>query len=145
MNPRSVSKNNVDAARRRTVLLVDDDPDFLVQQKMAIEAAGYGVVSASTEQEARCALEQRRPDLAVLDVMMEHVDSGFVLSHQFKKAKPAMPVILISSVMSETGLDFDAATAEERSWLKADVMLAKPVRCEQLVREIDRLLPVENA
>ncbi len=37
-------------------------------------------------------------------------------------------------------MDFDAATDEERSWIKADAMLAKPIRFEQLKREIDRLL-----
>ena len=43
-----------------------------------------------------------------------------------------MPVILVTAVASETGLDFDAATAEERGWIKADAVLDKPVRFEQL-------------
>ncbi|HQA00466.1 MAG TPA: response regulator, partial [Phycisphaerae bacterium] len=79
-------------------------------------------------------------DLAVLDVMMEKMDGGFVLSHRIKKNDPSIPVILITSVSSETGIDFDTATAEERSWVKADALLSKPVRFEQLTREIDRLL-----
>jgi CheY-like chemotaxis protein len=129
------------SAPRGTVLLVDDDADFLAQQKLALENAGFTVLCAGSEEEARGVMDQHRPDVAVLDIMMEHMDSGFVLSHDLKKARPDMPVILVSSVMSETGLDFDTATAEERSWLKADAMLAKPVRCEQLTSEIDRLLP----
>ncbi len=56
-----------------------------------------------------------------------------------KKKYPGMPVVLVTAVTSETGLEFDAATDEERSWVKADALLAKPVRFEQLKREIERL------
>ena len=124
----------------KTILLVDDDPDFLAQQKAMLEAAGFCVLTAEGQEQARSIMNEKKPDLAVLDVMMEQADAGFVLAHQLKKVNPKMPVILISSVISETGLDFDTATTEERSWIKADAMLAKPVRFEQLTREIDRLL-----
>ncbi|HOQ87004.1 MAG TPA: response regulator [Phycisphaerae bacterium] len=125
---------------RKTVLLVDDDPDFLMQQKVLLEQAGYNVLPAQGEAAAEEVLREHRPDLAVLDVMMEKMDGGFVLSHRIKKNDPSIPVILITSVSSETGIDFDTATAEERSWVKADALLSKPVRFEQLTREIDRLL-----
>ncbi len=125
---------------RKTVLLVDDDQDFLAQQQSMLEAAGFDVFPAQTPDQAENVLKEHRPDLAVLDVMMERKDAGFVLSHRIKKADPSIPIILVSSVTSETGLDFDTATAEERSWIKADAMLAKPVLFEQLTREIGRLL-----
>ena len=125
---------------RKTVLLVDDDSDFLLQQKAMLEQAGFTVLQAESEAAAEALLNEHRPDLAVLDVMMEKMDAGFVLSHRIKKSDPSIPVILITSVSSETGLDFDTATDEERSWIKADALLAKPVRFEQLTREINRLL-----
>lgn len=125
---------------RKTVLLVDDDADFLLQQKVMLEQAGFDVMQAEGEAAAEELLKQRRPDLAVLDVMMEKMDAGFVLSHRIKKVDPSIPVILITSVCSETGIDFDTATPEERSWIKADALLTKPVRFEQLTREINRLL-----
>ena len=53
---------------------------------------------------------------------------------------PFLPVILATGMVSETGIEFDAATAEERSWIKADTVLNKPLRYEQLKKEIDRLL-----
>ena len=46
----------------------------------------------------------------------------------------------VTGVASETGIDFDASTKEERSWIKADVVLDKPIRFEQLEREIHRLV-----
>lgn len=122
------------------VLVVDDDEDFLLQQKLQLEAAGFTVRTAGSEDEAQAQLEQR-PDLCVLDLMMEHTDSGFTLCHRIKQRYPGVPVVMITAVTAETGLEFDSYTAEERSWVKADAMLAKPVRFEQLLREIERLLP----
>jgi CheY-like chemotaxis protein len=123
-----------------TVLLVDDDSDFLFQQRLQLEAAGFQVVAAEGQVKAAEILAQQRPDLAVVDVMMEDPDAGFMLCHRIRKKDPSIPIILVTSVNSETGLDFDMATEEERSWIKADALLAKPIRFEQLKGEIDRLL-----
>jgi two-component system, OmpR family, response regulator len=125
---------------KKTVLLVDDDEDFLFQNKFQLEKMGFSVESASTQDEARQILSRIRPDLAVLDLMMDRMDAGFVLSYLIKKKDPTIPVILVTAVTSETGLEFDSATDEEKNWVKADVVLAKPVRFEQLEREIHRLL-----
>lgn len=125
---------------RKTVLLVDDDSDFLFQQRLQLESAGFHVVSAANSVEAAQLLEQRRPDLAVVDVMMENPDAGFTLCYHIRKRDPSIPVILVTSVNSETGMEFNTATELERSWIKADALLAKPVRFEQLRGEIDRLL-----
>ena len=84
-------------------------------------------------------LARQRPDLAVIDVMMESPDAGFTLCHHIRKLDPAIPVILVTSVNSETGLDFTLSTDEQRSWIKADALLSKPIRFEQLQREIDRV------
>jgi CheY-like chemotaxis protein len=120
---------------------VDDDPDLLLQFTINLEKAGYRVVTASSEKEARQALADHSPDAAVLDLMMENMDSGFVLAHHIKKAtNPPIPVIMVTGVTRETGMAFDASTAEERSWIKADAFLAKPIRFEQLLKELTRLL-----
>jgi two-component system, OmpR family, response regulator len=125
---------------KQIALIVDDDEDFLFQLKLQLESAGFTVIAAESEEEATEFLKDTRPDIAVIDLMMEHRDSGFVLSHHIKKIDPRIPVILVTAVTIETGLEFDAATAEERAWVKADVIMAKPVRQEQLLREINRLL-----
>jgi len=79
-------------------------------------------------------------DLAILDLMMENPDSGFVLGYRVRRSRPGTPVLLVTGVTGETGLEFDAATAEERRWVPADAVLPKPVRYEQLKSEVDRLL-----
>jgi CheY-like chemotaxis protein len=124
----------------KTILVVDDDYDFREQMKLQLQAAGFTVLEAEGEAEARRVLATTRPDLAVVDLMMEHSDAGFALSHHIKRLDATIFVILVTAVTAETGITFDAATDEERSWVKADALLAKPVRFEQLRREIDRLL-----
>jgi CheY-like chemotaxis protein len=122
------------------VLIVDDDEDFLLQQQTQLQAAGYDVVAAQGQAEAENVLETTKPDIAVLDLMMEHADGGFALCYHIKQNLPNVPVILVTGVAQETGLEFDASTDEERAWIKADVVLAKPIRFEQLTREMTRLL-----
>ncbi|MCF7855259.1 MAG: response regulator [Candidatus Pacebacteria bacterium] len=123
-----------------TILVVDDDADFLEQQKITLESAGYEVWTADSQKEAEELLEKQCPDAAVVDLMMEEADGGFALCYHIKQKHPDLPVIIVTAVASEAGLDFDAATDEERSWVKADAMLAKPVRPEQLYKELQRLL-----
>lgn len=130
-------KDNTD---RATILIVDDDPDFRLQLQMQLEAAGYGVLAADGEEAAARVLALSSPDLAVVDLMMENMDGGFRLCHRIKKQERPIPVILVTAVTGETGLEFDVTTDEERSWIKADALLDKPVRFEQLRREIERLL-----
>jgi len=122
------------------VLLVEDDQDFLFQQRLQLENAGFRVIAAQSQAEAEEILASTRPDVAVVDVMMEHPDSGFVLCHRIHKKDPTIPVIIVTSVNSETGLDFDVTTQADRRWIHADALLAKPIRFEQLHQEIDRLL-----
>ena len=122
------------------ILVVDDDPDFLEQQKLMLENAGYEAWTAGGQKEAEALLEERQPDAAVVDLMMEHTDGGFALCYRIKKQNPTTPVIIVTAIASETGFDFDAATDEEKGWVKADAMLDKPVRFEQLKKELDRLL-----
>lgn len=124
-----------------TVLVVDDDEDFLFQMEVQLKNAGFKVVTAPGQKAAEELIGNLKPDLVILDLMMEHQDAGFVLAHRFKKADPGVPVILVTAVTSETGLDFEDAAAGERTWIDADAWLAKPVRFEQLQREIERLLP----
>lgn len=128
-----------------SVLLVDDDDDFILQQKLQLERAGFDVLTATGEDDARQTLAQRRPDLAVIDVMMDNPDSGFTLCYHIRKMDPAIPVIIVTSVISQTGLEFDVSNEEHRSWIHADALLAKPIRFEQLKGEINRLLKREDA
>ena len=127
------------------ILLVDDDEDFLFQHRIQLENAGFAVTTATTRAQAETAIASFTPDLAILDLMMEQHDDGFVLSHHLKRAFPGLPIIMVTAVTSETGLVFDPSTAAERAWIGADALLAKPIRFEQLRREIERVLAARKS
>ena len=121
------------------VLVVDDDIDFLEQMTLMLKGHGYDVVAAGSQEDATKLIEEERFDIAVFDLMLENMDGGFVLSHQVKKKDASVPVIMVTNVTGETGMVFEAGKGGSDSWVKADAVLAKPVRYEQLQREIERL------
>jgi len=125
---------------QKKILVVDDDIDMLEQVAMILKAEGYQVIQAQGQKEGEEALLTAIPDLAVLDLMMENMDSGFVLCHHVKRLFPETPVILLTAVKATTGLDFHPQSDDAASWVKADVIMDKPVRPEQLKQEVRRLL-----
>jgi DNA-binding NtrC family response regulator len=125
---------------KKTILLVDDDSDYLYQKKIELEEEGFKVVTAESKKKAHEALEKNKPDIVIVDLMMENMDTGFVLSYEVKKKYPNIPVIMVTGVTSQTGMYFDSITKEEKEWIKADTIFIKPVRTEQLVGEIKRLI-----
>lgn len=127
----------------RTILVVDDNPDFLEQMKLQLEAGGFATVAAESAAQARELVASTAFDLAICDLMMEHADSGFGLAHAIKRKDARIPVIMVTGVASEAGIAIDATSKGERAWAGADVILDKPVRYEQLVREINRLLKLD--
>jgi DNA-binding response OmpR family regulator len=128
----------------KTILIVDDDIDILEQYTLMLKADGHKVVQASSLAEAEETILTVRPDLAILDLMMDEKDAGFVLCNQLKRLYADLPVIIVSNVTPITGLDFRPRNLEERSWVRADAMLAKPVLAEKLRGEISRLLRLET-
>ena len=125
---------------KKKILVVDDDVDLLEQMTAILSAAGYEVVAAESQAAAEETILKIRPDLAILDLMMEEKDSGFVLSYQLKKLYPQLPVIMLTAVAGATGLSFSTQQNEAQSWIKVDKMMDKPVRPEQLRAEVQRLL-----
>lgn len=127
---------------KKKILLVDDDMDFIYQLRMALEEMGFEVIPAETQKEAENIITRLKPDLAILDLMMENQDSGFILCHILKNRYPEVPIIIVSAVTAETGLLFDVNSEEEKDWIKADLFLDKGIRTDQLHKEINKLLKI---
>jgi DNA-binding response OmpR family regulator len=127
---------------RKTILLVDDDEDYLFQTRMNIEQFGFRVITAESRAEAEKLLDDLKPDLAIFDLMMESEDSGFVLAFKMKKKYPDVPVIIATAVTAETGMTFGVSSGEDRKWIKADLYIEKGIRADQLHREIIKLLKI---
>ena len=124
----------------KTILIVDDDMDYLLQTRLKVEQFGFKVITAESQKEAEKILEVTHPDLAIFDLMMENDDSGFILCYKLKRKYPDVPIIIATGVTAETGMLFDITGDDERKWIKADLFLDKGIRADQLQREINRLL-----
>ncbi|MCD4830212.1 MAG: response regulator [Anaerohalosphaeraceae bacterium] len=127
---------------KKDILIVDNDIDFINQLEIMLTTAGFAVDKVFSKAEAEKYIQDKKPDLAILDLMMETPDAGFALCYHIKKKYETLPVIIVTSVTSETGFEFNSSTPEGKSWIKADAFLSKPIRFEQLKREIDKLLEV---
>jgi CheY-like chemotaxis protein len=123
-----------------TILIADDDPDYLFQTVSNLERAGYKTVAVESQAEAESVISRFKPDLAIFDLMMESDDSGFILCYKIKKKYPEVPVILATAVSRETGMSFSLDSEKEKSWIRADKYLEKGIRAEQLDMEVMKLL-----
>ena len=125
-----------------TVLVADDDPDYLFQTIHSLEKAGYKTVATESQAEAESVIARFKPDIAIFDLMMESDDSGFILCYKLKRKYPNVPVILATAVAHETGMSFSLDSETERAWIRADRYLEKGIRPEQLDQEIMKLLKI---
>ena len=125
---------------KKTILIVDDDMDYMFQMKLKVEQFGFETITAEGQKEAELIIETIRPDLAILDLMMENDDSGFILAYKIKRKYPEVPIIIATAVTAETGMTFDINSDENKQWIKADLFLDKGIRADQLQKEINKLL-----
>ncbi len=128
------------ADKNKTIFIADDDEDVRIQVRMFLESEGYSVLESDSEVSALDQIQKGGFDLAVVDLMMENKDSGFILAHKIKQANPETPVIMVTAVTRETSIHFEATTKEEKAWIKVDSFLEKSIRKEQLIREVTKLL-----
>jgi CheY-like chemotaxis protein len=98
----------------KVILIVDDDPDYLYQLKFQLERWGCKVITADSQREAEELILTLKPDLAILDLMMENEDSGFVLSYKMKRKYPDVPIIIATAVSAETGMSFGIYSEEKK-------------------------------
>ncbi|MGL4594050.1 MAG: response regulator transcription factor [Thermoguttaceae bacterium] len=122
------------------ILLVEEAPDVRQNMKRSLVLAGFAVTEADNAKQAAELTAKKKFDLVITNLMLEHSDSGFTLCYRLKRDFPEMPVILLSSAASDMDIEFSMESASERSWIKADMLLNKPIRFEQLLYAVQRLL-----
>lgn len=125
---------------KKRILIVDDDMDYLYQMQIKVEQMGFETITAESQAEAEKIIQEIKPDLCILDLMMESDDSGFVLSYKIKRKYPDVPIIIATAVTAETGMTFDIRAEESKKWINADLFLDKGIRNDQLHKEIKKLL-----
>ncbi len=131
-------------SKPKTVLIIDDDADFVRAIGALLASAGYAVDSAANGREGLALAKQAQPDLILLDVMMTERTEGFFTLQQIR-AVPALrrtPVIVASSIYTDQPV---FKVNPEAGWLPADLFLPKPVDPARLIRESARLIAAAEA
>jgi CheY-like chemotaxis protein len=80
------------------ILYVDDDPDYREALRGMLEAAGYEMVEAASGEEGLVVYKRARPDLVIVDLMMEEVDTGTSFAKELRLLGNTAPVYMLSSV-----------------------------------------------
>ncbi|HET7572529.1 MAG TPA: response regulator [Gaiellaceae bacterium] len=118
------------------VLLVDDDDRVRELVRVTLELEGYSVEEAASAEEGMAAIEERKPDLILLDVMMPHVDGWEMLRRiQDRYGAGAIPVVMFSGKVDEQA-ERQAASSGARGFV------GKPFDLQQLIDQTKAIVPV---
>jgi len=121
-----------------TILVVDDDPDFVEIMRTILEAHDYSVVTAANGEQALAQVKAQHPDLMLLDIMMSTVLDGLDVSEKLAQDPSAryMPVIMVSSIAETPHARLFPMDEQPHM----DAWLSKPVDPQALLAKVAELL-----
>ena len=114
------------------ICIIDDDPDIIEVISILLKSKGYAIVSANNVEEALRVVNQEKPSLIILDVMMEEPDDGFYLANKFRKNGVTLPIIMLTSVGKITSFEYS-----NNEMLPIQEFLEKPVKPAVLLDKIE--------
>lgn len=125
------------------LLIVDDDEDFAGAAATALRSDGHEVQIELEIAKAITSMEQRAPDLVVLDVMFpEDSSAGFQLARtmrHFSKNLKKIPILMLTAINAKFPLGFGSQDIDE-DWLPVEDFVEKPVDLNVLQEKVAALL-----
>jgi DNA-binding response OmpR family regulator len=120
------------------ILVVDDDPIYLRSSKAVLESHGYRVDTAPDGSEALAMMEREKPDLVILDVMMDWVLEGVSISQEMmsRRELQGIPIIMVTSIRSSEYMGM----FPQDQYLHVNSWLDKPCSPDQLLSEVANTL-----
>jgi CheY-like chemotaxis protein len=124
----------MDAGRK--ILVIDDDPIFVKSTTAVLQSRGYQVDSAQNAEEALAKMSQERPDLVLLDVMMDWVLEGVTISQEMMSQKELqrVPIIMITSIRDS---EYRGLFPQDQ-YLHINSWLDKPCSPDKLLSEVEK-------
>jgi CheY-like chemotaxis protein len=124
----------------KRILIVDDDPDLREATEIVLTSAGYAVSTAASAAEGWKALKATKPDLILLDVMMETDTEGFHMAYKLKEdpAFKAIPIIILTCIEAKTGEVLEPEKAGD--FLPVEAFMRKPLDAAALKAKVAELL-----
>ncbi len=126
----------------KKILVVDDDNDLVASIEAFLGARGFVVTTAGNSKEAYKRIVEDKPDLIVLDVMMDYDEEGMVLASALKTDGPTrdIPIVMLSGFNVQKDVrEKVLASLMGQDW-PAETFMQKPVRLAELAERIDILL-----
>jgi DNA-binding response OmpR family regulator len=118
------------------ILVVDDDPDITFAISLFLKKEGHEVQTAVNRDEGKQALGTFKPDVMILDVMMEQPDDGLALAQELRREGNTVPILMLTSVGRVTGMSYD----RDNDLVPVDAFFEKPVRPGDLLRKVAELV-----
>jgi CheY-like chemotaxis protein len=120
------------------ILIVDDDPDFVEATRIVLEKAHHKVISASSGKTGLKRVKADKPDLVLLDVIMDTVLEGLSVSRAMYEAAETskIPIVMVTSIASSE----HAGMFPTDEYVHVNAFLSKPVPAAELLRQVDRAL-----
>jgi CheY-like chemotaxis protein len=130
----------------KKILIIDDDTDMVEAMKIALESVGYNVNSAPNGTLGLQELLNVKPDLVILDVMMETDTEGFNVAWAIRSddenskytAFKNIPILMITAVGQEKKMKFDPK--KDQDFLPVNDFVEKPVRPADLIAKVAKYL-----
>ncbi len=123
------------------ILVIDDDADIVEAVQFFLEKAGHETAAAYSRREGEAKLEGFKPDLLILDVMMEQPDDGLAMAQDLRRRGWKRPILMLTSLGQVTGMEFD----KDDALVPVDDFQEKPVAPEELVQRVQALLEKREA
>ena len=124
---------------KATILLIDDDTDFVEATKVVLESKPYKVITAYNGNDGLKQAKTEKPDLIILDVIMP-VKDGFNAAEELKKDPELkkVPVIMLTSFADRRG-ETNLSVSQGLT-LDTEDYIDKPVAPEELLKRVEKLL-----
>ena len=119
---------------KRKILIVDDEPNIVMTLEYTFKKQNFEVFIARDGSEALDILENNKPDVVLLDIMMPHVDGYQTLTH-IKKTKSLKDTKVVFLTAKNKASDIEKGLK-----LGADKYLTKPFSVKKIVSEILELI-----
>ncbi len=125
------------------ILIIDDDDDYRASTRALLEGEGYEVTEAPTGRDGLSAARTERPDLIVLDIMMESPVEGYSVVQAIKFREEYsdlrdMPILMASSVSEDPANLF--GMAGEVGMVTPDAYFTKPLDIEKFLPCVRQML-----
>ncbi len=122
-----------------TILLIDDDVDFVEATRTVLESKPYNVIVSYDGDDGLQKARNENPDLIILDVIMP-VKDGFTTAEQLKKDPELarIPVLVLTS-FAEKGSGSSVAASGGMS-LETEDYIDKPISPEALLERVEKYL-----